>query len=196
MRARRDIASNPTIFSFLTKMIRITEKLEANGAPEVTAESTDAAILSVPFDTRARSRFRATLIDGRVVGVFLPRGGVLRNGDLLRAETGELVAIRSAAETVSTARAADPLALLRAAYHLGNRHVPLQILESAVRYPHDHVLDAMVRELGLSVIREEAPFEPETGAYHGHAHSHEHGHDHDHAHGHHHHEGHAHHHHE
>jgi len=86
------------------------------------------------------------------------------------------VQVLAAPERVSTVRCADPLLLARAAYHLGNRHVPLQIEAGFLRYQHDHVLDEMVRGLGLEVLIEQAPFEPEAGAYqsapHGHAHDH------------------------
>lgn len=141
------------------------------------------ASLTLPFDLRQRSRLRASLDDGREVGLFLPRGSVLRGGDRLCAADGTVVEVRAADESVSTVRA-PAQALLHAAYHLGNRHVPLQIGEGWLRYGHDHVLDEMVRGLGLEVRCERAPFEPEGGAYghHGHAHGHDGGHGHDHAH--------------
>ena len=130
--------------------------------------------LTLPFDLRQKSRLRTRLDSGEEVGLFLPRGTVLRHGDRLRATDGRVVEVRAAPETVSTARADDPLLLARAAYHLGNRHVALQLGSGWLRYPHDHVLDGMVRELGLDVICERLPFEPEAGAYggghHGHAH--------------------------
>ena len=132
------------------------------------------ATLTLPFELRQKSRLRARLDSGEEVGLFLPRGTVLRHGDRLRATSGLVVEVRAAPETVSTARADDPLLLARAAYHLGNRHVALQLGSGWLRYPHDHVLDGMVRELGLDVICERLPFEPEAGAYggghHGHAH--------------------------
>ncbi len=107
------------------------------------------------------------------------RGTILREGDLLLADDGRAVRVVAAPEMVSTVSAEDPLTLMRAAYHLGNRHVPLQIGEGWLRYQHDHVLDDMVRGLGLSVRVEEAPFEPEAGAYGGHSalapHAHSHG---------------------
>jgi urease accessory protein len=88
-----------------------------------------------------------------------------------------VIAVRAAAEAVSTVRTDDPTLLARAAYHLGNRHVALEIGAGSVRYLEDHVLDAMVEALGLRIERERRPFELETGAYAGHAHeaSHEHG---------------------
>ena len=133
------------------------------------------ATLTLPFDLRQKSRLRTWLDNGTDVGLFMPRGTVLRHGDRLRAANGLIVVVRAAAEPVSTAQANDPLRLARAAYHLGNRHVALQLGPDWLRYLHDHVLDAMVRELGLTVVCEQAPFEPEAGAYSG-------GHDHHHAH--------------
>jgi urease accessory protein len=112
------------------------------------------------------------------VGLFLPRGLTLRNGDLLQSDDGLVVRIEAAPEPVSTVRSHDALALARVCYHLGNRHVPLQVEAGWVRYLHDHVLDDMVRGLGLEVIFEQAPFEPEAGAYQGGSHGHSHAHSH------------------
>lgn len=83
-----------------------------------------------------------------------------------------IILVKAAVETVSTVTASNPLLLMRAAYHLGNRHVALQIDSDRLRYLHDHVLDTMLEQLGLSVVREQAPFEPETGAYGGGHHHH------------------------
>lgn len=127
--------------------------------------------LTLDFDTRSKSRFKATFDDGGDCGVLLPRGTRLKDGDVLRSEQGELVVVRAAKEALSTVRASDPLALTKAAYHLGNRHVSLQIDAGALRYQHDHVLDDMVKGLGLEVRVEQSPFEPEDGAYGG-GHSH------------------------
>lgn len=132
------------------------------------------ATLTLPFELRQKSRLRTRLDSGADVGLFLPRGTVLRHGDRLRAANGLIVEVRAAAETVSTAQTGEPLRLARAAYHLGNRHVALQFGSDWLRYLHDHVLDAMVRELGLTVVCEQAPFEPEAGAYHGEHHPHSH----------------------
>ena len=136
------------------------------------------AVLTLPFDLRQKSRLKAQLDDGTEVGLVLSRGGLLRGGDYLRAENNLLIKIAAAAESVSTVRHDDPLMLARACYHLGNRHVPLQISKDWLRYAHDHVLDDMVRGLGLQVEHEIAPFEPEGGAYAsaGHQHSHAHAH--------------------
>lgn len=121
--------------------------------------------LTLPFELRQKSRLRTWLDNGADVGLFLPRGTVLRHGDRLRTTTGLVVEVCAAPERVSTARTDDSLLLARTAYHLGNRHVPLQIDVGWLRYLHDHVLDRMVRELGLDVICEQAPFEPEAGAH-------------------------------
>lgn len=135
------------------------------------------AVLTLSFQDRQRSRLRAQLDSGEEVGWMLPRGHVLRDGDCLRAEDGRVIEVRAAPESVSIARTDDPWLLARAAYHLGNRHMPLQIGEGWLRYHHDHVLDHMVAEIGLLVTQEQAAFEPEAGAYsgggHGHHHSHE-----------------------
>ena len=147
--------------------LRIVERLNENLPAR--------AMLTLPFDLRQKSRLRTRLDSGEDVGLFLPRGTVLRHGDRLRATDGRVIEVRAAPETVSTARTDDPLLLARAAYHLGNRHVALQIGSGWLRYLHDHVLDGMARELGLTVIDEQAPFEPEAGAYGG---GHHHGHDH------------------
>jgi urease accessory protein len=126
--------------------------------------------LVLPFQLRNKSRLRTALETGEEVALILERGSVLRGGDLLLAEDGRVVEVVAEPESVSTVRTPDVLALCRASYHLGNRHVALQIGAGWVRYQHDHVLDEMVRGLGLSVTVEEAPFEPEAGAYGGHSH--------------------------
>jgi urease accessory protein len=132
------------------------------------------ATLTLSFELRRKSRLRTRLDSGADVGIFLPHGTVLHEGDRLRTTDGLVVEVRAALETISTAHADDALTLARAAYHLGNRHIPLQLGSGWLRYPHDHVLDGMVRDLGLEVISEEVPFEPEAGAYSGgHHHAHE-----------------------
>jgi len=133
--------------------------------------------LTLPLEQRVRSRLRVTLDDGRPAGVFLERGQILRDGDLLADAEGAVVLVRSAAEPLSEVRCDDPLSLARACYHLGNRHVALQIENGALRYQHDHVLDEMLRGLGLQPRPVELPFEPEPGAYGAHGHgAHPHGH--------------------
>jgi urease accessory protein len=149
-------------------MLRVTERIETPEQPEVT--------LTLPFELRVKSRMPVQLDNGENVGLMLPRGTQLRDGDLLRDESGRVIRVCAAPEIVSTARSRDPLLLARACYHLGNRHVALQIETAWVRYATDHVLDDMLCELGLEVVNEIAPFEPEGGAYgggHGHAHNHD-----------------------
>jgi urease accessory protein len=160
-------------------MLTISERLQQPRAPD--------ARLVLPFEMRSRSRFRARLVGGEEVGVILARGQILRGGDQLLAPDGRVIEIAAAAENVSTVRTADVRWLARAAYHLGNRHVALQIGDGWLRYSHDHVLDNMLQGLGLKVTVEQASFEPEAGAYHSgddsarghergdtHTHSHEH----------------------
>ncbi|MFC1665832.1 urease accessory protein UreE, partial [Pseudomonadota bacterium] len=119
------------------------------------------------------SRLRTRLDSGEDVGLMLPRGQILRNGDQLGSAEGRVINVKAADEQVSTAQTKDQVLFARACYHLGNRHTPLQIGENWVRYQQDHVLDELVRSLGLEVIQENSPFEPEAGAYHGgHHHSH------------------------
>ena len=136
--------------------------------------------LVLPFGERSKSRLRAVLDNGEEAGLFLERGSVLRHGDLLLADDGRVVEVQAAPETVSTVHTADALMLARASYHLGNRHVALEIGPGWLRYQHDHVLDDMLRGFGLEVVIEQIPFEPEGGAYvaashHTHAHAHQHG---------------------
>jgi urease accessory protein len=162
-------------------MLRITRRAEPTAEPTAT--------LTLPFDRRQKSRLRATLDapqgPGKEVGIELERGTFLRDGDRLLAESGEVVLVRAEPEAVSVARSAEALGLARAAYHLGNRHVALQILPGELRYQHDHVLDDMVRQLGIAVSAARLPFDPEPGAYgsgHSHqtrGHGHQHGHSHD-----------------
>ncbi len=131
--------------------------------------------LTLPYEKRQKSRFRAQLNNGEEAGIMIERGSVLRDGDCLKSKDGTTVKIISADEEVSTVHCDNAFDLARAAYHLGNRHVPLQVGTTWLRYLHDHVLDEMVKGFGLTVKHESAPFEPEIGAYHtGHTHSHSH----------------------
>ena len=130
--------------------------------------------LTLPLDLRVRSRQKVELDNGAAAGLFLARGSILREGDRLCAESGEVIEIRAAQEPVSSLYVDDPLQLARACYHLGNRHVALQIAPDFIRYQHDHVLDDMLKGMGLIVVSELASFEPEPGAYHSHAHDHAH----------------------
>lgn len=124
--------------------------------------------LRLPFDVRQKSRVRAATTGGVDVGIQLERGSTLADGDHLATAEGEVFVVRAEAEPVSMAVSRDPRLLLRAAYHLGNRHIRLEIGEGYVAYQPDHVLDEMVAGLGLYVVRASRPFEPEPGAYHTH----------------------------
>ena len=156
-------------------MIRITLKIDRVTDHPRPAERR----LVLPFQERSRSRARHVLDNGEEAGLVLERGTILRHGDLLLADDGRVVEVQAAPESVSTVHAGDDLTLARASYHLGNRHVALQIGPGWLRYCHDHVLDDMLRGFGLEVKAELAPFEPEGGAYvsthHAHGHSHHHG---------------------
>ncbi|HAT1620246.1 TPA: urease accessory protein UreE [Raoultella planticola] len=172
-------------------MLYLTQRVDSPG--KLTAS------LTLPIDVRVKSRIKVTLNDGREAGLLLPRGLLLRGGDVLSNEDGsEFVQIIAADEGVSVVHCDDPFTLAKACYHLGNRHVPLQIMPGELRYHHDHVLDDMLRQFGLEVTFAHLPFEPEAGAYaseshghsHGHSHSHSHSHSHEHDHDHHH--GHSH----
>ena len=158
-------------------MLKITQKLSAPQAA--------TAILKLPFELRQKSRLKVTLDDGRQAGLFLERGEVLRGGDCLLAEDNSIIQVLAENETVSVVQTDDSLLLARACYHLGNRHVPLQIENETLSYLHDHVLDDMLKQLGLDVSTTQAPFEPESGAYGGNGshHPHEHQHSHEHSHG-------------
>lgn len=152
------------------------------GVPMLTRRLPEAvgerATAHLTLDQRQRSRQRIRLDDGREAGILVPRGEVLRDGDLLGADGGLVVRIVAAAEPLSCAESTDPLLLARACYHLGNRHVALQIAAGRLCWLRDHVLDDLVRGLGLDVSHAQAPFEPEPGAYGGgHRHGHGHGHD-------------------
>ncbi|MEA9388987.1 urease accessory protein UreE [Acerihabitans sp. TG2] len=150
-------------------MIVLTKRLEH---PQLAT-----ATVTLDLDTRLKSRAHVVLDDGREAGLMLPRGQVIRGDDLLADENEQhVIQVIAAPETVSTVYANNSLLLARVCYHLGNRHVPLQVEREWVRYQHDHVLDDMVRGLGATVETGQAPFEPEAGAYQsaspGHHHHH------------------------
>jgi urease accessory protein len=132
--------------------------------------ATEGLTITLPFQDRQRSRLRVELSSGQTALLLMTRGSVLRGGDRVLLSDQRVATIVAADETVSTVRARDARSLARAAYHLGNRHVPLEVGAGFLRYLNDHVLDGLVRELGLLVIVEQAPFEPEAGAYAKHAH--------------------------
>jgi len=165
MRTGLEPAAYATLLPILSALVlTILQRLQEKRQPDVQ--------LVLPYEARCRSRLRATLPDGEPVAIVLTRGQVLRDGDLLLADDGRVVEVRAAPEEVSTVQGGDPVRLLRAAYHLGNRHVLLQVGADWLRYLHDHVLDDMIRGLGLGVRVERAPFEPEVGAYAAHTHRH------------------------
>ncbi len=159
-----------------------------------------AATVELDWDVRCKSRFDATDSSGRLLGVFLPRGSAVRGGDVLVAEDGSFIAVKAAPQPVLVVRHCaehgSPLDLLRAAYHLGNRHVQLELKPDHLKLEPDHVLAEMLRQQHLIVSEASEAFEPEAGAYaeqgghgphdhqhHDHDHQGEHGHDHDHDHG-------------
>jgi urease accessory protein len=157
------------------------------------------------FDERYRRRVAMTGVGGLQFLLDLSEATMLRGGDGLRLEDGRVVEVVAEPEPLAEIRAADTLALIRFAWHLGNRHLPTEITPKALRIRRDPVIEAMAEGLGARVIALDAPFNPEGGAYvkaegggedpHGHVHDHDHGHDHDdhHDHDHHHGSDHAHH---
>ena len=145
-----------------------------------------ASSVELEWDVRSKSRFDATDSSGRRVGVFLPRGSVMRGGDVLLAEDGSLIRVIAAAQPVlrvtACAEHGGPADLPRAAYHLGNRHVALEVQADHLQLEPDAVLADMLRSMHLIVCEMQAPFEPEAGAYAQGGSAHEHGHDHRHEH--------------
>ncbi|HEX5125952.1 MAG TPA: urease accessory protein UreE [Rhodocyclaceae bacterium] len=121
--------------------------------------------LVLDFDARTKSRLRTQLESGEEVGLFLPRGTILRGGDKLQGNDARIVEIVSAPEELIEAHCTNPLDLTRAAYHLGNRHVAVQVGEQWLRIQADHVLETMLVGLNAEVRKLSAPFEPEAGAY-------------------------------
>jgi urease accessory protein len=181
-----------------------TSKLVPQGKGLAPVLLKRAHTVELDWDVRQKSRFDCTDSAGRQLGVFLPRGTTVRGGDVLVAEDGSLVRIIAAPQTVlrithCTAHG-TPYDLIRAAYHLGNRHVQIELKPDHLKIEPDHVLGDMLRAMHLIVNTVSEPFEPEAGAYaqgghgHGHAHSHAdahaheqtpapaHGHDHSHSH--------------
>ncbi|MGQ0651150.1 MAG: urease accessory protein UreE [Betaproteobacteria bacterium] len=120
--------------------------------------------LKLAFDSRQKSRLRARLESGEEVGLILPRGSIMRGGDVVKTQDGRAVEIVAAPEKLLHIEAAS---LARVAYHLGNRHVPVQAGEGFLRIAEDHVLEELLHKLGATVSHVEAPFEPEAGAYAG-----------------------------
>ncbi|NJA07213.1 urease accessory protein UreE [Methylococcaceae bacterium WWC4] len=143
-------------------MLKLTETTESQESPDDT--------LTLPYDARQKSRQPAITQGGVQVGVFLPRGQTLKHGAVLTNAQGFKVRVNAAPEALSVVKCADPMLFARACYHLGNRHVALQILPGELRFLTDHVLDQMLVGLGLTVEHQTLPFEPEAGAYHSHGH--------------------------
>lgn len=160
-------------------------KVFPQGQGLATALVKRAATLALPWDERQKSRFDATDSQGRHLGVFLPRGQVLRGGDVLLAEDGSFISVQAAPQPllrVSTRADGQAVELMRAAYHLGNRHVALEVQPGCLKFEPDHVLAELLRALQLDVTEEHSAFEPEAGAYASSpgqkpAHAHVHGHD-------------------
>ncbi len=130
-------------------------------------------LLALNHEQRDKGRLRSWCVDGEEVRLFLQRGVALQVGEYLRSRCGRVLQVQGAVEPVLTAHCEDWHSFSRACYHLGNRHVKLQIGPLWLRITPDHVLAAMLQGLGLSLREEEAVFIPEAGAYsHGHGHSH------------------------
>nr|WP_313091429.1 urease accessory protein UreE [Moraxella sp. CTOTU48268] len=152
---------------------------------DLVNQQANGQFLQLDFDTRQRSRFRATLQNGEAVGIDLPRTGTLKDGDVVQNASGDIIQIFAKPQTLTKVTADNAFELMRGAYHLGNRHVPLMLVEQgqaqhALYFEPDYVLADMLVKLGLTVSEVEHAFEPETGAYgHSHSHSHAHGHGHD-----------------
>jgi len=164
-----------------------TQRLEQPTAEQTAILATqqqNGQYLQLDFDTRQRSRFRANLQNGEAIGIDLPRTGTLKDGDVVQNASGDMIQIFAKPQTLTKVTADNAFELMRGAYHLGNRHVPLMLVQHdndyALYFEPDYVLADMLVKLGLTVSEVEHAFEPETGAYgHSHSHSHAHGHGHD-----------------
>ena len=159
-----------------------TQRLEQPTAEQTAILATqqqNGQFLQLDFDTRQRSRFRANLQNGEAVGIDLPRTGTLKDGDVVQNASGDMIQIFAKPQTLTKVTADNAFELMRGAYHLGNRHVPLMLVQHdndyALYFEPDYVLADMLVKLGLTVSEVEHAFEPETGAY-GHG-GHSHGHD-------------------
>ncbi|MFP1041793.1 urease accessory protein UreE [Acinetobacter baumannii] len=128
--------------------------------------------VELTFDTRQKSRFRAALASGVDIGADLPRTGILRSGSYIATQEGDVLCVDAKPERLMKVTAQTEFDLLKAAYHLGNRHVPLMLTPTALYFEPDHVLAEMVEGLGLTVTETDHPFEPESGAYAQHSHDH------------------------
>ena len=172
-------------------------KLLPQGQGLSTALLKRAATIELDWDVRQKSRFATTDSQGRELAIFLPRGQAVRGSDVLVAEDGSLIRVLAAPQKVLRISACavhgTPFDLMRAAYHLGNRHVPIELQPDHLKIEPDHVLADMLRSMHMTVVEADLPFEPEGGAYGGHVtndghsrhhHGHGHAHDHDHTHSH------------
>ncbi len=131
--------------------------------------ATGPLYLELPFDRRCISRQLVVLSDGTEAGLFLPRGTVMRGGDRLIADDGTSIDIRAANQALIRVTAYDGLAMVKAAYHLGNRHIPVQVAQDFLQLEYDYVLLDLLKGLGVQAHEVLAPFEPEGGAYAAHA---------------------------
>ena len=173
---------------FNTRLSTLSDTQKAQLAEQYQADD----YLLLDFDTRQHSRFRAITVSGEAVGVDLPRTGVLKGDDVLINAAGELMQVIAKPQAVTKVTADNDFLLMKGAYHLGNRHVPLMFDHSfdqgnagyALYFENDHVLAQMLENLGLHIESTSVPFEPETGAYQTGQHSHSHAHLHSHAHAH------------
>lgn len=160
-------------------MLRATEHYASNAWPEDAAD----ASLMLDFDARHRRRMMLATSRGEQILLDLPKAVAMADGDGLRLEDGRWLRITAAREPLAEVRCDGAHALARIAWHLGNRHLPAQIGDGAIRIRPDHVIEAMLVRLGAAVTHVEAPFQPEGGAYGGHGDNHRHGaHHHDHEH--------------
>ena len=163
-------------------------KLIAGGHGLAAAFVRRAATVALDWDVRQKSRFEATDSTGRAFGVFLSRGTLVRGGDVLVLEDGSLVRVQAAPQEVlritACAQHGSPFDLMRAAYHLGNRHVPIELQPDHLKIEPDHVLADMLRAMHMTVVTVQEAFEPEGGAYSSHGHAQGQGHDHGHSHSH------------
>lgn len=137
---------------------------------DTTPEVNHTIILD--YDQRTKGRLRTVTVNGVDAGLFLERGKVLRDGDLLATKDGELVAVQAANESLIEARCDEWLTFAKCCYHLGNRHVPIQVGDLFLRMRPDYILEDMLVQLGMSASKITAPFDPEQGAYSGGHHHH------------------------
>ena len=135
---------------------------------KITATEKIDGVVTLALEQRIKSRLKAQLDSGEEVGIFMQRGSILEDGDYIATNDGFVVEVVAAAELLSSIYSDDSLLLARACYHLGNRHVELQITKKSLHYRHDHVLDEMINTVGLKVVSELMPFHPEKGAYSSH----------------------------